>query len=153
MPFSSLPFSTCLPKHTATMLPKPFTPLALSLAALRTATASSIFTGDVLNGHPVISHLDLSQVSSCNVTRYYLRLPDLAGDSAQHLPIFVARGPEETLETGTKLSISASIHGNELNPVRVAQKTLEWLEGNVETLNGTGELLFHYCRRRCRHRH
>ena len=50
----------------------------------------------------------------------------------------VARGTPESLETGKKLSLSAAIHGDELNPVRVVQRIFEQLEGQVATLNGTG---------------
>jgi hypothetical protein len=99
------------------------------------------FTGDILHGAQVITHLSLDDVPSNAVTRYYLRVPSVNGGWDMHLPIFVARGPPETLKTGKKLSLSASIHGDELNPVRVVQRVLETIQGRCHELNGTGKLI------------
>jgi hypothetical protein len=116
------------------------TPLFVALAG--SAHALNL-TGDVLNGVPVISGLDLADVPSQAVSRYYLRVGELNGGTPLHLPVFVARGTPESLETGKKLSLSAAIHGDELNGVRVMHRILEHLEGQVATLNGTGILYFH----------
>ncbi|PVH95851.1 hypothetical protein DM02DRAFT_600152 [Periconia macrospinosa] len=110
------------------------TPLFAAFAALAEATN---FTGDILNGIPVISALNLADVPAQNVSRYYLRVGELNGGLAVHVPVFVARGPADTLETGKKLALSAAIHGDELNGVRVMQKIYEQLKGQVDTLNGT----------------
>lgn len=103
-----------------------------------TTFAQTNFTGDVLQGAQVISYLDLNDVPSSAVTRYYLRVGELNGGYPLHIPVIVARGPPETLKTGKKLSLSGTVHGDELNPVRVIQKTFEYLEENVSSLNGTG---------------
>lgn len=100
------------------------------------------FTGDVLNGVPVIHELNLTDVPSQKVSRYYLRAGELNGGHPVHIPIMVARGTPESLETGKKLSLSAAIHGDELNPVRVVQRIFEQLESQVATLNGTGSSKF-----------
>lgn len=95
-------------------------------------------TGDVLNGVPVIHDLNLADVPAQKVSKYYLRVGELNGGHPVHIPVMVARGTPESLETGQKLSLSAAIHGDELNPVRVVQRIFEQLEGQVATLNGTG---------------
>ena len=51
----------------------------------------------------------------------------------------VARGTPESLGNGKTLSLSAAIHGDELNGVRVVQRIFKQLEDQVATLNGTGE--------------
>ncbi|KAJ4291961.1 hypothetical protein N0V90_009859 [Kalmusia sp. IMI 367209] len=112
------------------------TPL-LSLALFACSSAATNFTGDVLNGVPVISYLDLADVPSQSVSRYYLRVGELNGGLPLHIPVFVARGTPESLESGKKLSLSAAIHGDELNGVRVVQRIFAQLEGQVATLNGT----------------
>lgn len=114
------------------------TPLLVTLAVLASSARATNFTGDVLNGIPVISYLDLADVPARTVSRYYLRVGELNGGSALHIPVFVARGTPESLETGKKLSLSAAIHGDELNGVRVVQRIFEQLQGQVSTLNGTG---------------
>ncbi|KAF2194823.1 hypothetical protein K469DRAFT_734500 [Zopfia rhizophila CBS 207.26] len=95
------------------------------------------FTGDVLNGVPVISYLNIDDVPTRTVSRYYLRVGELNGGTALHLPVMVARGTPESLETGKKLSLTAAIHGDELNGVRVIQRIFEQLQDQVSTLNGT----------------
>lgn len=95
-------------------------------------------TGDVLNGIPVIHDLNLADVPARAISRYYLRVGELNGGLPVHIPVMVARGTPESLKTGQKLSLSAAIHGDELNPVRVVQRIFKQLEGQVSTLNGTG---------------
>ncbi|KAF2728056.1 hypothetical protein EJ04DRAFT_569829 [Polyplosphaeria fusca] len=108
-----------------------------AFALLAGSTQALNYTGDVLNGVPVISHLDLAQVPSQAVSRYYLRVGELNGGTALHVPIMVARGTPESLDTGKRLSLSSAIHGDELNGVRVVQRILEQLKDQVSTLNGT----------------
>jgi predicted deacylase len=113
-------------------------PLVSLLGTCPPVQAETIFTGDVLHGAPVITELSLEDVPHSAVTRYYLRVPSVSGGWDMHLPLFVARGAPETLHTGKKLSVSASVHGDELNPVRVTQRLLEILEGtSCGDLNGT----------------
>ncbi|KAF2124786.1 hypothetical protein P153DRAFT_350048, partial [Dothidotthia symphoricarpi CBS 119687] len=109
-------------------------PTLASLAALASAVN---FTGDILNGIPVIHDLNLADVPPRSVTKYYLRAGELNGGHPVHIPVFVARGTPESLTSGKKLSLSGSIHGDELNPVRVVQRIFKQLEGEVGTLNGT----------------
>ncbi|KAL6706057.1 hypothetical protein ACN47E_006159 [Coniothyrium glycines] len=106
-------------------------------AAFVGSVAAVNFTGDVLNGVPVIHDLNLADVPPQAVTKYYLRAGEINGGHPVHIPVMVARGPAGTLETGKKLSLSAAIHGDELNPVRVVQRIFEQLQGQVATLNGT----------------
>lgn len=115
------------------------TPLLTSLALFAaTAIATTSLTGDILNGIPVISYLNISDVPARSVSRYYLRVGEINGGHPLHIPVFVARGTPESLETGKKLSLSAAIHGDELNGIRVVQRIFAQLEGQVASLNGTG---------------
>jgi predicted deacylase len=115
--------------------------LTSALATFAVCAGSALaanFTGDVLNGIRVIHDLNLADVPARSVQRYYLRVGELNGGHPVHIPIMVARGTPESLTTGKKLSLSAAIHGDELNPVRVVQRIFQQLEGQVATLNGTG---------------
>ncbi|USP80243.1 hypothetical protein yc1106_07517 [Curvularia clavata] len=113
----------------------------LSALATTAALAGSSYalnlTGDVVNGVPVIQGLNLADLPPQTVTKYYMRAGELNGGHPVLIPIMVARGTEESLHTGKKLSVSASIHGDELNPVRVVQRVFEQLKDQVATLNGT----------------
>ncbi len=129
-------FIRCLHALVAAMLP--VLPLVSLLGAPSLSHAQTQFTGDILHGVPVITHLSLEDVPAESVTRYYLRVPSVSGGWDLHLPVFVARGPADTLRTGKKLSVSGSIHGDELSPVRTVQRLRELLEGlDCQALNGT----------------
>lgn len=114
------------------------TSVAATAAVLASSVSAANFTGDVLNGVPVIHDLNLADVPAQKVSRYYLRVGELNGGHPVHIPVMVARGTPESFETGQKLSLSAAIHGDELNPVRVVQRIFEQLEDQVAMLNGTG---------------
>lgn len=118
-----------------------FTSTFAASAILTGSALAANLTGDVLNGVPVIHDLNLADVPARTVSKYYLRVGELNGGLPVHIPIMVARGTPESLETGKKLSLSAAIHGDELNPVRVVQRIFEQLKGQVATLNGTGSRL------------
>jgi len=109
-----------------------------TLAVCASTISATNFTGDILNGVPVIRNLDLADVPPQSIQRYYLRVGELNGGHPVHIPVMVARGTPESLATGKKLSLSAAIHGDELNGVRVVQRIFAQLESQVATLNGTG---------------
>lgn len=114
------------------------TSVAATVAVLASSVSATNLTGDVLNGIPVIHDLDIALLPAQSISKFYLRVGELNGGHPVHIPVMVARGTKESLETGKKLSLSAAIHGDELNPVRVVQRMFEQLKGQVSTLNGTG---------------
>jgi hypothetical protein len=121
--------------------------LAATAAVLAHSSArvhAANLTGDVLNGIPVIHDLDVAALPPQTISKFYLRVGELNGGLPVHIPVMVARGTKESLETGTKLSLSAAIHGDELNPVRVVQRVFAQLKDQVDTLNGTG-MHFSFC--------
>ena len=80
------------------------------------------FTGDVVNGVPVISGLDLADVPPQTVSKYYMRAGELNGGHPVHIPIMVARGTPESLETGKKLSLSAEPGSRGATHLRAASR-------------------------------
>jgi predicted deacylase len=101
--------------------------------------AQTNFTGDVLHGYPVISALDIADVPANTISRYWISAAQAQGGLDYFIPIFVARGTNSSLHTGRKLSISASIHGDELNGIPVVQRVFSSLGETVSSggLNGT----------------
>lgn len=103
-----------LPAHAFDSLP-PFLiraskmklPTLLSLAAYAYAQAGQVaLPGDTLQGYPVISNLDLNDVPPNTISRYWISPASASGGMPYLLPLFVARGSEESLESGTRLSVS-----------------------------------------------
>lgn len=97
------------------------------------------FNGDIVQGIPVITKLELGDVPVNSITRYYFLAGEAQGNIKYHVPVFVARGTPESLETGRRLSLSSTVHGDEYNGVRVIQKVFASLEEDVKCgkLNGT----------------
>ncbi|KAK4501572.1 hypothetical protein PRZ48_007381 [Zasmidium cellare] len=102
-------------------------------------SAKTVLTGDILQGYPVISSLDVEDVPANTISRFWLSPAAGQGGLPYFLPILVARGTQETALTGPRLSLSASIHGDELNPVAVVQRIFSQLNTTITsgTFNGT----------------
>jgi hypothetical protein len=66
-----------------------FTAFFRSIAPFARSIPATNFTGDILNGVPVISYLDLPTVPSRNISQYYLQVSKLNGGSLLHIPILV----------------------------------------------------------------
>jgi predicted deacylase len=113
--------------------------LAAAAVLAISACAQTSFTGDVISGYPVITSLDLNDVPSNAVTRYWLYAATGQGRLPYYLPVFVARGSDDSLNSGRKLSLSNSIHGDELNGIPVVQRVFasltEWVASG--DFNGT----------------
>ncbi|KAK3065202.1 hypothetical protein LTS18_006411 [Coniosporium uncinatum] len=112
----------------------------LSLLSLTSISlAQTNFTGDVISGYPVITSLDLSDVPSNTVSRYWIVAAVQQGSIPIYLPILVARGSNSSLTSGRKLSLSASIHGDELNGIPVVQRVFRQLNTTISSgdFNGT----------------
>jgi len=112
----------------------------LSLLSLTSVSfAQTNFTGDVISGYPVITSLDLSDVPSNTVSRYWIVAAVQQGMIPIYLPVLVARGSNSSLSSGRKLSLSSSIHGDELNGIPVVQRIFRQLNATISSgdFNGT----------------
>lgn len=131
---------------TTTIATSPFLLLLLLLllllqlfAQLPIAFAKTVLTGDIVDGVPVITFLDLTDVPSNAITRYQFLAGEAQGGIKYHIPVLVARGNKESLEKGRRLSLSSTVHGDEYSGVRVVQNVFTQLEDVVKTgkFNGT----------------
>ena len=116
-----------------------FTSVAATAAVAACATAQTNFTGDVISTYPVITSLDPSDTPANTITRYWLYTGTSQGMINYFLPVFVARGSNESLSEGKTLALSASIHGDELNGIPVVQRVFASLNESVASgdFNGT----------------
>ncbi|KAK3708295.1 hypothetical protein LTR37_011560 [Vermiconidia calcicola] len=102
--------------------------LAVSSALLGFVAGETRLTGDILQGYPVIENLDITDVPANTISRYWISAAQAQGGGVSYfLPIFVARGSNDSIESGRRLSLGGSIHGDELNGVAVVQRVFREL--------------------------
>ena len=115
--------------------------VSLLASTLAVVSAQTNFTGDTLQGYPIISNLDLADVPANTISRYWISAAEAQGGLPYFLPVFVARGSENSLETGRRLSLSASIHGDELNGIPVVQRVFGGLQDAISSGNFNGTII------------
>lgn len=93
--------------------------LGLVIAALATpGLAATRFTGDRIDGVPVIDKLDVADLPSGQVGRFYFRVIDQAAGQGWYVPVLVAKGARP----GKRLLLTAAIHGDELNGIDIIHR-------------------------------
>lgn len=86
------------------------------------------YTDDVLQGHQVITRLDVDELPvGCH--RFWFRPQENGIGQSWHLPVVVYRG--EQTANAPKVMITAGVHGDELNGVITAQKVIQHLAEQV----------------------
>ncbi|OLY85069.1 N-alpha-acetyl-L-2,4-diaminobutyric acid deacetylase [Smittium mucronatum] len=92
--------------------------------------SQTVYTGDILSGHKVISRLDVDDLPYNSYTKLWLRMTLNQIGQSYHVPIIVAKGHCD----GKRLLLSTGIHGDELNGIRVVQRVLKDID--TSTLQG-----------------
>ncbi|MGL5334839.1 MAG: M14 family metallopeptidase [Enterovibrio sp.] len=87
------------------------------------AQAATEYTGDKVQGVPVISALDVSDLA-LGKHRFMFEGVETGTGQRWYVPIMVAKGAVD----GKKVLLQAGVHGDELNGVRILQKTIEMLD-------------------------
>ncbi len=98
-------------------------PLILAFTA-GSAVAETEFTGDIIDGKPVIAKLDVASLEGGKVHKFFFSPVDNSVGQGWYVPVMVAKGPR----SGPGLLLNASIHGDELNGVAVIQRLFEELD-------------------------
>lgn len=93
----------------------------LSLGA---AHAATVFTGDTIQGVPVISQLDVADLAAGKTHRFLFRTAETSIGQYWYVPVLVAKGAKP----GKRVLIVAGVHGDELNPVAAVQETFALLD-------------------------
>jgi len=102
--------------------------LFLSLGAAHAATA---FTGDTIQGVPVISQLDVADLAAGKTHRFMFRTAETSLGQYWYVPVLVAKGAKP----GKRVLLVAGVHGDELNPVAAVHETFALL--NPANMAGT----------------
>jgi predicted deacylase len=97
------------------------TALGLVAAALPAAT---VYTGDRVDGVPVISALDISDLAPGKTHRLMFQGVEMGSGQHWHVPVMVAKGAR----SGKRVLLVAGVHGDELNPIGVVQQVFADLD-------------------------
>ncbi len=97
--------------------------LAMLLMGL-SANAATVYTGDKIQGYPVISKLDVSDLEKGKIHHFLFQGVEMGTGQRWYVPVMVAKGADD----GKKLLLIAGVHGDETSPVAVVQQTFSRLD-------------------------
>ena len=117
--------------------------LALSMTLVVSALSASValaetrYTGDTLQGVPVISELDITDLPSGKMHRFFFQGASDGIGQHFYVPVIVAKGAKD----GPELVLNSGIHGDEVNGIRAIQKVMASLDpttmsGSVVAVTG-----------------
>jgi predicted deacylase len=112
------------------MIRRSITGVILAAALAGCAYAQTTFTGDRIDGAPVISRLDVEDLRPSALHLFYMRPGDQSIGQGWYVPVMVLKGANP----GPRLMIVAASHGDELNGLRVIHRLMN--EINPDTLSG-----------------
>ncbi|MEO1091891.1 MAG: succinylglutamate desuccinylase/aspartoacylase family protein [Pseudomonadota bacterium] len=107
--------------------------LAPHLLGLVTAVwlGAAAAAADRLDGTPVVKRIDVAALAQGREHRFYLRAGEDGTGDPHLVPVMIAKG----VGGGPRLWLSAAVHGDELNGVRVVQRLFDELDPS--TMRGT----------------
>lgn len=88
------------------------------------------YNGDIIDGVPVITGLDVARLEKGRIYRFMFKGTDMNIGQSWYVPVMVAVGKT----AGKKLLLNTGIHGDELNGVKVIQSVFAGI--NPEQLSG-----------------
>ena len=109
---------------TVTRLSRLCAALLALVAVAGPAAAATIYSGDKIDGVPVITQLDIGDLAPGKTHRLMFQSVERGSGLHWHVPIVVAKGANP----GKRVLFVAGVHGDELNPVRVVQTVLADLD-------------------------
>jgi uncharacterized protein len=106
------------------------TALLIMLSTL-SARGATTFTGDKIQGLPVIEQLDIDDLAPGKTHRFMFRGVEMGTGELWYVPVIVAKGAKP----GKRILLVAGVHGDELNPMRTVQQVFADLDAS--TLSGS----------------
>jgi predicted deacylase len=97
---------------------------AAFLCQATTATAQTVYTGDIIQGKQVISSLDVNDLEPGKKHSFFFQGVQMGTGQHWYLPVVVAKGAEP----GKKILLISGVHGDELSPVDAVQRTMAQLD-------------------------
>jgi predicted deacylase len=94
------------------------------LCSAATVTAATVYTGDVIQGKRVISHLDVADLEPGRKHSFYFQGVQMATGQHWYVPVVVAKGANP----GKRVLLISGVHGDEISPVDAVQRTMATLD-------------------------
>lgn len=94
-------------------------------------TKQTVYTGDIIQGIPVISRLNINDLKDGKIYRFMFQGSEMNIGQNWYVPIMIAKG----IKSGKSFLLNTGIHGDELNGARVIQKLFAGID--VNQLSGT----------------
>ncbi|MBD2113908.1 MULTISPECIES: M14 family metallopeptidase [Cyanophyceae] len=109
--------------------------------------AKTIYTGDILQGVPVISHLGVGDLAPGHSHRFFFEGVQMATGQHWYVPVLVAKGDRP----GPCVGLVAGIHGDEVSGIDAAQRVMAQLDptamaGSVVAVLGVSRPAVEYTR-------
>lgn len=111
------------------------------------ASDQTIYTGDVVQGTPVISQLNLNDLKPGRMHRFFFQGVQMGTGQHWYVPVMVAKGIRE----GKRICLSAGVHGDELSPLDALRRIMaaldpERMSGSVMAVCGISRPAIEYIR-------
>jgi uncharacterized protein len=103
----------------------------LTMLSTLSAHAATTFTGDKIQGLPVITQLDVDDLDPGKTQRFMFRGVEMGTGEFWYVPVIVAKGGKP----GKRILLVAGVHGDELNPMRALQQVFADIDAS--TLSGS----------------
>lgn len=84
----------------------------------------TLYTGDTLQGVPVISHLNGADLAPGQTHRFFFQGVEMGTGQYWYVPVMVAKGARE----GTRIALVAGVHGDELSSMNAVQQVMTELD-------------------------
>lgn len=89
----------------------------------------TIYTGDTIQGVPVISQLNVDDLDSGSRHRFFFQGVQMGTGQHWYVPIMVAKGERK----GKCIALVSGVHGDELSSINAVQKVMEALDPDQMT--------------------
>jgi hypothetical protein len=88
------------------------------------SAAATIYTGDILQGVPVIRQLNVHDLEPGRKHRFFFQGVQMGTGQHWYVPVMVAKGHQD----GKRVCLTAGVHGDELSPVNAVQRIMAALD-------------------------
>jgi hypothetical protein len=88
------------------------------------AQTSTVYTGDVIQGVPVISQLAVNDLEPGKKHRFFFQGVQMGTGQHWYVPIVVAKG----LQDGKRIALITGVHGDEISPIDAVQRIMAQLD-------------------------
>ena len=104
------------------------------------AQAATVYTGDTIQGVPVISQLNVNTLEPGKQHRFFFQGVQMGTGQHWYVPVVVAKG----VQNGKRIALTAGVHGDELSPVNAVQRIMASLDPTK--MSGMAIAIYSICR-------